>query len=310
MRPIAVIALAIVSAMQATAAELPWERPGTIHEFMELGNRTRVIAHRGFSARAPENTLVAVSSAIRIGADMVEVDVTLTSDGRLVCIHDETLDRTTNGTGIVQDHSLAELRRLDAGSWFSREFHNARIPTLEEVLELVDGRILLNIEIKPEAVTDTDGGIAALVVRAVVKRKMADQVVVSSFEPRALRQVAAIDYTIVTATLYDEDLQAGASPLDIVAAAGSQGFNLSRKQVDGDLVHLCHSNGIPVAVYTVNKARAMRRMIDLGVHAVFTDHPDRLIRRLAERHSEMVLGGKYPPVEDIFEYPKKAKPSR
>jgi glycerophosphoryl diester phosphodiesterase len=307
MRPIAVIALAVVSAIQAGAAELPWDRPGTIHEYMELGNRTRVIAHRGFSARAPENTLVAVSSAIRIGADMVEVDVTLTSDGRLVCIHDETLDRTTNGTGIVQDHSLAELQRLDAGSWFSREFYNARIPTLEEVLDLINGRILLNIEIKPEAVTDADGGISALVVQAVIERKMADQVVVSSFEPRALRQVAAIDYTIVTATLYDEDLQAEASPLDIVAAARSQGFNVSRKQVDGDLVHLCHSNGIPVAVYTVNKTRHMRHMIDLGVHAVFTDHPDRLIQQMVKEQSEAVLGGKYPPIEDIVEYPKKTK---
>jgi glycerophosphoryl diester phosphodiesterase len=306
-RLIPIILLLLAAAVQAPAAEAPWERPDSIHEFMKIGDRMRVIAHRGFSGRAPENTLVAVSSAIRVGADMVEVDVTLTSDNRVVCIHDETLDRTTNGTGPVRDHSLAELKRLDAGSWFSREFHNARIPTLDEVLDLVRGRILINIEIKPEAVS---GGIAQLVVDAVRSRGMTDHVVVSSFEPRALEQVADADGSIVTASLFNEDLHAGMSPLDVVAKASSQGFNLSRKRVDPRVVSICHSNGIPVAVYTVNKGRAMRRMIDLGVHAVFTDHPDRLIRRMVEDRSDAILGGRYPPVEDIVEWQDQSKDPR
>jgi glycerophosphoryl diester phosphodiesterase len=305
------IVLLAAAAVQAPAAEPPWDRPDSILEFMKIGDRMRVIAHRGFSGRAPENTLVAVSSAIRVGADMVEVDVTLTSDNRLVCIHDETLDRTTNGSGLVGDHSLAELKRLDAGSWFSREFHNARIPTLGEVLDLVQDRILINIEIKPEAVSEGgSGGISQMVVEAVRSRGMSDQVVVSSFDPRALRQVADADGSIVTVSLYNKDLHTGMSPLDVVAEVSSRGFNLSRKRVDHDIVSLCHSNGIPVAVYTVNRARAMGRMLDLGVHAVFTDHPDRLIQRMVEDHTDAVLGGKYPPVEDMVEWRDQTKEPR
>jgi glycerophosphoryl diester phosphodiesterase len=301
--------LAVVA--HGTAAEPPWDRPETIHEFMTLGDRTRVIAHRGFSARAPENTLLAVAAAIRVGADMVEVDVTLTSDARIVCIHDDTLDRTTNGFGPVQSRTLAELKRLDAGSWFSREFHNARIPTLDEVLDLVAGRVLLDIEIKPEAVTrKVTGGISERVVALVRNHGLADQVVISSFEPLALQQVAAVDPSIVTASLFNEDLHRGSDPLDIVAEARSRGLTLSRKQIGPDLVRLCHGNAIPVGVYTVNKARAMRRMIDLGVHAIFTDHPDRMIRIMVERGLENLIDEKYPPVEDIAEWPKTTRPER
>jgi glycerophosphoryl diester phosphodiesterase len=110
-----------------------------IVEFLELGGRTRVIAHRGFSGVAPENTLVAIRRGIEIGADMAEIDVTLSKDGYVVVIHDETLDRTTNGTGPVSDATLEELQRLDAGSWFAPEFAGEKIPTLGEVLDLVRG---------------------------------------------------------------------------------------------------------------------------------------------------------------------------
>ncbi|MEE8523355.1 MAG: glycerophosphodiester phosphodiesterase family protein, partial [Thermoanaerobaculia bacterium] len=169
------------------AAAASDDRPMTIDEFLATdAERPRVIAHRGFSGVAPENTLVAIRKAIDVGADMAEIDVLLSRDRHVVVIHDDTLDRTTDGKGPVEDLSLEELRRLDAGSWFSAEFAGERMPTLAEVLDLVRGRILLNVEIKSEAVTrEIEGGIVDRVLRLIAEREMGDQVILSSFEPEA-----------------------------------------------------------------------------------------------------------------------------
>ena len=108
----------IIAILAFSGASFSGDRPATIDEFYAPGAGMRVIAHRGFSSRAPENTLVAIREAIAIGADMAEIDVTLSSDNEIVVIHDETLQRTTNGTGLVSQFTLAELKDLDAGSWF------------------------------------------------------------------------------------------------------------------------------------------------------------------------------------------------
>ena len=107
-------------------------RPGTVEEFMRLGGRVRVIAHRGFSGRTPENTLVAVRMAVAEGADMVELDFQASLDGEIVCFHDDTLDRTTNGSGLVSQTPLARLKQLDAGSWFSPRFRDQAHRALRE----------------------------------------------------------------------------------------------------------------------------------------------------------------------------------
>lgn len=106
------------------------------------------IAHRGFRAKYPENTQAAFRGALQIQAGMVELDVAMSRDRALVVIHDDTLERTTNGFGRVKDHTLAELKQLDAGSWFSPHFSEERIPTLRQVLELCRDKTLVNIEIK------------------------------------------------------------------------------------------------------------------------------------------------------------------
>ena len=132
----------------AAAQDVPSDRAATIDDFLRLGERPRVIAHRGFSGVAPENTLAAFRRAIEIGADMIEVDVALTGDGHVVCLHDETLDRTTDGQGLLAAATFEEVRRLDAGSWFAPELAGEKVPTLAEVLDLARGRILVNVEIK------------------------------------------------------------------------------------------------------------------------------------------------------------------
>jgi len=255
----------------------------TIDDFLDTeAARPRVIAHRGFSGVAPENTLAAIQKAIDLGADMAEIDVLLSRDRRVVVIHDATVDRTTDGRGPVADLSLKELRHLDAGSWFSDEFAGEKLPTLAEVLDLVRGRILLNVEIKTEAVTsEIEGGIVERVLRLIAERQMDDQVMLSSFDPEALRQARQLDASIRTATLYNKKLHRGMGPLEIMAAVGSNGFNLSARQLDADILRVCHRQRRPVAVYTVDEPAKMKRLIAMGVDAIFTNRPDRMLELLA-----------------------------
>ena len=110
-----------------------------------------IMAHRGYRARYPENTLVAFQAALDAGVQMIELDVALSRDRKLVVIHDATLERTTNGEGAVSDHTLAQLKQLDAGGWFHPRFAGEHLPELSEVLDLADGQVLINIEIKPHA---------------------------------------------------------------------------------------------------------------------------------------------------------------
>jgi glycerophosphoryl diester phosphodiesterase len=255
-----------------------------IDDFMQPGGRARVIAHRGFSGVAPENTMAAFRKAIDVGADMFELDVLLSKDGQVVVIHDDTLDRTTNGEGLVSEHSLEELRALDAGSWFDPEFAGEAIPTLKETLELARGHILVNIEIKTEAVTDrARGGIVDKTLGLVRRLDMMDQIVISSFDPRALAYARELEPGVKTASLFNAELQEGLSPEEVMAEVTSNGFNLSRKQVDASIIEACHRLERPVAVYTVNEVDEMERVLDLGVDAIFTDQPDRLLEVLRGR---------------------------
>ena len=262
-------------------------RFAVIEDFMKPDGRMRVIAHRGFSGEAPENTMAAFRKAIEIGADMIELDVLLSRDGQVVVIHDATLDRTTNGTGNVAEHSLAELADLDGGTWFSPAYKNQRIPTLKEVLDLARGKILVNVEIKTEAVTDElGGGITEKVVELVRTHDMRDQVVVSSFDPRALEQMRRLDPGITTAALFNRDLHEGKSPREVMDEVGSRGFNVSHERVDAAVTRICHEMGRPVAVYTVNEVEKMEELLELGVDALFTDFPDRLLELLRARRSD------------------------
>jgi glycerophosphoryl diester phosphodiesterase len=250
------------------------DRPATIEEFMDLNSPIHVIAHRGFAGQAPENTLIAIEEAIGVGAEMVEVDVTMTSDGHVICLHDETLDRTTSGSGLPNEMTLAQIKQLDAGSWFAPDFAGEPIPTLVEVLEAVKGRILINVEIKPEAMAL---GVVPKVAALIDEHDMLDYVVVSSFSPEALRLMKITDPAVVTATLFNKDLHSGLDPLEIIQQVGSRGFNISGKRVTLEIINRCHKHGIPVSVYTVNDEIEMRRMMELGVDAVFSDYPDQML---------------------------------
>jgi glycerophosphoryl diester phosphodiesterase len=254
------------------------DRPTTVEEFYETRARTRVIAHRGFSGAAPENTIASVRAAIEIQADMVEIDVTLSADGHIVVIHDETLDRTSDGSGEVSQFTLAELKQLDAGSRFDPSFSGERIPTLEQVFTEVEGRILLNVEIKSEAVAR---GIAGKVASAIREHGMIDQVVVSSFSPTALREMHSAAPEIRTAVLHNTKLHQGRDAVEIVTGLRASVFNIKRQRLTKKMLRRCREHDIPVGIYTVNEPRRMRRLVKRGVDAIFTDHPDRLLEILS-----------------------------
>lgn len=159
-----------------------------------------IIAHRGASGHAPENTFAAFERAVALGAQFIETDVHLTRDARFVAIHDKTLERTTNGKGAVRDHTLAELRELDAGMWFDRQFMGQKIPTLEEILEFArENDVVFYLEIK----YDSAWGMHHALVAALAGAGNAARTVVISFDPSTLDALRRLDASIMTGLLVE-----------------------------------------------------------------------------------------------------------
>lgn len=232
-----------------------------------------VIAHRCGGALAPENTLAGLHVAARLGVKMVEFDAMLCADGIPVIIHDETLDRTTNGSGLVPKTSLHALQQLDAGGHQHRAFAGERIPTLVETLEVCQRLGLsVNLEIKPAS--GQDEATARAVVDIVKQHPLADRILLSSFSYAAMEYAAREASQIPRAWLIDsvpDDWARGLRALDACAlhcAAGS---------VNADMVQRAAVEGWPVACYTVNRAEDAATLRTLGVAAVFTDRPDLLL---------------------------------
>lgn len=232
------------------------------------------IAHRGFKALYPENTMVAFRAAQKSGADMLEVDITLSQDGIPVVIHDTRLNRTTNGKGRVSAFTLSELKKLDAGSWFSEKFKGEHIPTLEEVLAFAKDTIALNIEIKPEAVGDTcKGGIEEKTLNMVKAFGMENYVLLSSFNYSAIRHIKQLDGNIATALLYEKAYAEGKPPSEQVRAYKANAFNCDYRELTKKWMSDLKSNQIPVFIYTVNDEVKLKKYVEWGVDGVFTDNP-------------------------------------
>ena len=235
------------------------------------GLRPLRIAHRGASARAPENTLAAFREAVRLGADAVECDVRLSGDGKPVVIHDDTVDRTTDGRGMVARLPLAELRRLDAGSWFASRFRGERIPTLEETFEFARGRCGLNLEIKGAAAdADGDGATIRAVARSLAASGFRDPLIVSSFSRQALILARSAMPRVRLGLLVSRSLRGlrSAHRLTGLAAVHPHVRLASRRRM-----RLVHALGLLVLFWTVNERRLIRRLQDLGADGLMTDDP-------------------------------------
>ena len=236
-----------------------------------------VIAHRGASGHAPENTLAAFQRAVELGAQFIETDLHLTRDARFVAIHDDVVQRTTNGKGRVRDLTLNELRELDAGKWFDRDFSGEKVPTLEEVLEFGRAQdVVFYLEIKFER----DWGMDRALVAALQAADAAPRTVVISFDAAAVDEVRRRDTSLMTGLLV-EDPRVDA--LKAATDAGARQICVRYDQISHELCSRARRAGLPLVTWTVNEADEMRAAIGIGVDGIMTDLPDRLRALLEDR---------------------------
>jgi len=236
----------------------------------------QVIAHRGASAEAPENTPAAFRRALAIGVDAVELDVHLSADGEPVVLHDPLLERTTDGRGPVGGLSLAELRRLDAGRWFGEPFAGERILTLAEALDFLRGvRVIVEVKNAPVAYP----GIAARVA-AVIRESGHPAVTVSSFDHPVLVEIKTQMPFLETAVLY---VARPVNPLRLAQDAGAGVLHPHWAMLTPDLVTSAHTAGLRVEVWVVDEPEDLQRIVALGPDGVMTNHPERLRAVLAGR---------------------------
>ena len=232
------------------------------------------MAHRGASRYAPENTLAAVRLALEHGAPAVECDLQRTKDGHLVIIHDQTVDRTTDGRGPVGAQTFADLRRLDAGRWFAPEFAGERIPLLDELLDVIRGRALLQLEIKNGPVFYD--GIERQALDALSRHGVEGDVLLLSFDHQSLRTARALSARVATGVLYAARLVDGPAA---ARAAGADALCLEWGFATEDVVAQAHAAGLGVFVWTVDEEEAVRRCRAYGVDGI-TSNDTRLLRRL------------------------------
>ncbi len=232
------------------------------------------IAHRGASGYAPENTLAAFRRAVSLGVTFIETDLHLTRDAHFVAIHDETVNRTTTGQGVVQHMTLAEIRRLDAGSWFGSEFMGERIPTLPEVLEFARKHdVVFYLELKPSGFW---GGEHALISALRDASEIARAVIIS-LDPSILEGLRAIEPTLMTGLLHDGKIE---NPLDKAQEIGARQVAVREDLVTPNFLSEAHRRDLQVICWTINNPAHMRLLGTAGVDGIMSDYPDRLLSSL------------------------------
>jgi len=235
-------------------------------------DRPLIIAHRGASAAAPQNTLAAFRRAMDLGADGVEMDVQLSADGAVVVIHDFSVDKTTDGTGDVATKTLAELEALDAGAKFSPQFAGERIPTLAQVFEALEGKLLVNVELKD--FNPRHSPLAARVVEVVRKYAMEKRVLFSSFNPFALRTIKRLAPEIPTGLLYAPHLAVYLRRAWLAPLVSHEARHPQSSMVTAQTMKWYRARGLRVNTWTVDDPAEMDRLIALGVDGIITSKPD------------------------------------
>ena len=211
--------------------------------------------------------MAAFSAAVELGADGLELDIHLSRDGIPVVIHDESLERTTDGRGLVADASLEQLQQLDAGGWFSPEFMGESLPTLAEVLKAFGGRLRLNLELK-----EFDAGVEVL---ALLRQHPDAEVVISSFDYDLLKGLRSLDDALPLAVLFDDGnwRQAVRLANEISACAFHPAYDL----VCHRMVAACRKLALPVSVWTVDQEAQARSLVRMGVSGLFTNDPGAIL---------------------------------
>lgn len=241
----------------------------------------RVIAHRGSSGTAPENTMAAFREAQAAGAMMIEFDVRLSADGVPVIVHDRTLQRTTGNRSRVWEMSSAAVRRLDAGSRFGRRFAGEPVPMLEDVLAWRPAPMGLNVEVKTDG--DPRGQAAFLdALLPLLRFVPADRLLVSSFDHRFLRLLHTGEPDLPLGALFSPIRDARRTPATLTRAVGGTTFICSRRIVRRRMVEGIHRQGLECVCYGVNSPRHALQARRLQLDGIITDHPARMIAALRE----------------------------
>jgi glycerophosphoryl diester phosphodiesterase len=236
-----------------------------------------VCAHRGRSGVYPENTMAAYKAAVEVGADFMELDVRATADGEIVCIHDATVDRTTDGSGEVAQMALSEVRALDAGAWIGDQHAGERIPLLAEVLEQIAPRLVVDIEIKQR-------GIAQRVAEVIRETDAIRHVTVVSFDEDDLQAAKAAEPSLacglITSWTEDASMEDARALVTSALEAGANFISCSHRNLTQGLVRECHLMGLLVMAWTMDEPEDIRRMIEMQADGLVSNYPERAIELL------------------------------
>lgn len=233
------------------------------------------VAHRGASGHAPENTIAAFQKGVEMKADYIEIDVQMTKDGELVVIHDTTVNRTTNGTGKVGDLTLAEIKQLDAGSWFSETYAGEGVPTFEEVLDEFRGKVGILIELKaPELYPGVEQKIADALNERNMTKLNNNKIIIQSFNHESMKKSKELLPNLSHGVL------TGGSWVDVTEeqlaqfATYADYFNPTMNIVTDELVSDVHEAGMDIYPYTSRSQEQALRLFDLNVDGIITDYPE------------------------------------
>jgi glycerophosphoryl diester phosphodiesterase len=234
----------------------------------KASDRTLVVAHRGASSLAPENTLSAVLKAMELGADHCEIDVQLTKDGEVVLLHDSLLKRTAGTPGALRDYTLDELREFEVGSWFDPDYNGEPIPRLTDVIRAVKGKMLLNIEIKS---TPDNTEITSKVVEIIHSEGSRKKCWVTSFDRSIIEKIKEIDPRIKTGLIFSMNY-----PPDVFEG-NWEALSCNYRVVDTSFVAKAREFKKNIFVWTVDDKEEMKRLMELQVDGIITNRPQDLI---------------------------------
>lgn len=236
-----------------------------------MGRRWLRVAHRGASGSAPEHTRPAFERALALGVDMIELDVQLSRDHELVVIHDLDLPRTTSGNGLVREHDFADLKRLDAGIWFGKDFVGLRLMSLAEVIDIVGTRARLNVEVKAPA--PDWPALATTLMRLLSAHGLVDSTIISSFEPEALGAVRQQSPDAKLGLLWQRPDFAEAWQWS--GALGATSIHPHWCLVSADVLCAARALRLQVVTWTVNDVSTMVELVCQGVDGIISDFPER-----------------------------------
>ena len=229
------------------------------------------VAHRGSSGTCPENTRAAIEKAVDSGVEMVEVDCQLSKDGHIVVFHDDRLARTARAKGFVRSKTLKELKKLDVGGWFKKSFKGERILTLEEVLDLLDGRADLNIDVKGDPQDSL--GIELKLLFILSHYDYLDRTIFSSFDHRVLRRVRELAPDTRLAVLHGAGMKE--NPFQFARDLGAESIHLQKELATAPMIERAAEGGLKTLVWTVNEVAEMEKLLKLGVDGIFSDYPEK-----------------------------------